>query len=709
MKKGSLIIIFLNFCLLLSISQTTPICKEIILQIDSFSSKLTKDAIEIKNEKYIPFFYDDDSEVVSFEAVLNNISDYNSISILPSIDFSMVDSLINYNNESLKFKLRFHNITRSNFLSVRFKYAKDSLNTAIKEVKLFPYTKSQVSIYPNEDALFIGEEKSYDVISALPDNIKEVHDWTRSGDFNYRLLNQNGQLRLFLMPLVSGRKIFNVKFNTRKPFVDEKDRIIYDLPTIQYPFFVKAAKLAFLQIDQTNVVMDDQSRIKGVEVVIDNNINLQVQKTYRIEAQEASGGMLIAEIFTRNDLANNKMLCWLRVYNFHRQTSGYLYIKDGDVSRFITNFNIIPQTRIDKIMILRDGTGWVDNNVVYPGESIILRIEGESLLRSQFSIDQIQTLNQDSANRTDGYIEYKLTIPYHISKKSLAINNYSYNTGKSLMVREFAKARPFDYLFIDYGNMNRTLSKINQPVKNDKTINNVVISYNSDLIDSKNSFYGKQYMDIEVRITGPRNELIELKNINNVCFCPSESSPRFPYYDKSDCQKGDLSLNDYLSRKTYELEGWSKISVTFAQDKNVYGREAQTKTVEIYAQKRMKFDIEVSFPAGLITRINETKKDTSYWGSLGISMAMMAQFSFYNPNKINSLQPYKIGAGFLALNAFNFNQNVSNRDLGIVVIGMLNPIRRDSKLAFPLYVGGGYLLNQGAWFWLLGPGVSVRF
>jgi hypothetical protein len=115
----------------------------------------------------------------------------------------------------------------------------------------------------------------------------------------------------------------------------------------------------------------------------------------------------------------------------------------------------------------------------------------------------------------------------------------------------------------------------------------------------------------------------------------------------------------------------------------------------------------VSFPAGLLTkRVGES----GYGSFSGISLATLAQFSFYNPEKINRLRPYKIGAGFVAINAFNLSSDTNvNRDLGLVVIGSVYPTRRDAKLTFPLYLGGGYLLNnKNHWFFLLGPGIGIK-
>ncbi|MGC8803761.1 MAG: hypothetical protein ACP5PS_08335, partial [Bacteroidales bacterium] len=83
--------------------------------------------------------------------------------------------------------------------------------------------------------------------------------------------------------------------------------------------------------------------------------------------------------------------------------------------------------------------------------------------------------------------------------------------------------------------------------------------------------------------------------------------------------------------------------------------------------------------------------------------------SFYQKDKIARFMPYKIGVGFLALNAFNFSNNNNARDLGIVILGSVYPTRRDTKLSFPLYIGGGYLLNTNSWFWVFGPGIRVSF
>ena len=190
---------------------------------------------------------------------------------------------------------------------------------------------------------------------------------------------------------------------------------------------------------------------------------------------------------------------------------------------------------------------------------------------------------------------------------------------------------------------------------------------------------------------------------------PRENSPRAAFTNDKECTVGEISLNNILGRKTYDLNEWSRIEITIRHAKEKYGSEALSKKIDILLRRRVKFDTEVSFPAGLLVK---HQNQEGYGSFGGISMAMIAQFSFYHPEKINRYRPYKIGAGFLALNAFNFSNSADvQRDLGLVVIGSLYPTTRDTKLSFPLYLGGGYFISkkEDPWFYFLGPGIQVRF
>jgi hypothetical protein len=510
------------------------------------------------------------------------------------------------------------------------------------------------------------------------------------------------------MPHDLGRKTLKIKPQTVKPFLDKNRNITYQLPVIEKRFEIKGSRLKFLSLDKKEVTLDDAGRQKGIEVMLDNNWAMQLQKTYRIEDQEAPGGALIAELFTRSTLTNNRILCWLRVFNYHRLSEGYLYIKDGDEAKFITNFNITPKTTLRSISIMHEGGDWTTNLAVNPGETINLKIEGEGLHKARFQFDDLTDITSDSSLRTEETAMYKLKVPLNIQRKRIGIYNRAVNTGYALTIREFQRARPFDFITLNYGEVPRKVSSLPEgPMFYNHTIRDVVFSFNPNLLDSNTKLYGKQYLDFEIRITNSRNELIDQRTIEDVLICPGENSPRHAFYADKQCFHGDLSLNNIIGRKTYDLDDWSRILITVRHDREKHGEEGSSKKIDLILRKKTRFDVDVSFPGGLLIK----KQNQPGYGDFGgISMAMIAQLSFYHPEKIARFRPYKIGVGFLAMNAFSFgtSDRPTTRDVGAVILGSIYPTQRDVKLTFPLFVGGGYFLSEEKWFYLLGPGIRLR-
>ncbi|MCG8702078.1 MAG: hypothetical protein MI922_28750, partial [Bacteroidales bacterium] len=393
-------------------------------------------------------------------------------------------------------------------------------------------------------------------------------------------------------------------------------------------------------------------------------------------------------------------------FNFHKKSDGYLYIKDGDNARYITNFSITPATRITKISILKEGKDWKQSNKIHPGETVDVKIEGDALHKAKFHFEDLIDVTRDTVIHNEQSAQFKLKIPADISKKRINIYNYNKPTGKYLQVNEYQRAKDFDYVYINYGDMSRRVSGIRGPILYEGTVRDVTLDFNTNMID-KDQFYGKQYIDIDVKLTDKKNNLIEMRTIKNVVVCPSSHSPRYSYYSTKDCRNDNVSLNKYLRKKTYSLEPWSRIELKVSNSDAKYANEKHEKELEIVLKKRYSFDIEVSFPAGLII-ISRNQSEVDLGNLSGISMAMVAQFSFYHPDKIAMYRPYKVGAGFLALNAFNYNTDKEQRDVGLVLLGSVYPTRRDVKLSFPLYVGFGYFLNKDDLFFLVGPGIRVR-
>ncbi|MFC7668348.1 hypothetical protein ACFQT0_13890 [Hymenobacter humi] len=486
-----------------------------------------------------------------------------------------------------------------------------------------------------------------------------------------------------------------MKLQTERPTLLSGSRLSYQLPVLRQEFNVKGSRLKFLSPDQRSVTMDDVSRRRGVELILDNGRSFDLHRTYRIEDQEEPGGSLIAEVYTRQYLSNDRVLCYLRPYNTHRQTAGYLYIKENDVARYITNLDITPQTVVRSVQVLHRGGEWTSSLSVSPGEMVDVRLEGEGLQKARMSFEDLPIIPSDSSVRTDARLVYRVMVPVNFSKRKSTIYNAGQPTGYAISVREFQRPHPLDFVSVSYGEATRPVTRLGGPVLYNGTIRDVVFQFNPNGIDQGEQLYGKQFLSFEVRTLNSKGELIEMRNVDNVVVCPGDNSPRYAFYTDKQCRTDPLSLNSLLGRKTYDLDDWSRILVTVKHQTGPYSEPGYTQTVELVLKRRYKFDIDVSFPAGLLTRREDEK---GYGNFGGISLATLAQLSFYSPDKINRLRPYKIGAGFVALNAFNLSPTAtSERDLGVVILGSVYPTRRDAKFTFPLYLGGG-----ACWAWASG-------
>ena len=683
------------------------IFRYIEIKTDTLTFNNIRNVVNFGNERNVYFIYRNENEVAEISLYTKKIPGIKQIQLLPSGDYEQLDSLL-YTGEAWITRLKFRNLTRSQFLKLQVKYLLNGEERS-EMIRLLPCTRTNVSLKPGTEELYIGEEKVFDLVTNNAENLRFTGEWTTGMAIDYRLERQSDQVRLHVMPNTIGIHKLEVSIQSEKPFVDlETNRIISQPANLEYTFAVKTSRLKYLNIDKRDITLDELSRTQGVEVQLDNNRELVINRTYRVENQENPGGTLVAEILTRSFLSNNKVLCYLRTYNYHRNSEGYLYIKDGDKPLFVTNFNITPTTSISRILILREGGDWSSDLSIHPGEKIGVKIEGQALNKARFHFEELTDLITDTLIQNENEVNLTLKVPVSIGKKRINLYNYSTLTGHMLTVKEYEIPRPFDYVYINYGDLDRVLSGIHGPILYERPVRDVVLTFNTNKIDSENKLYGSQYLTFDLRVTGPNNELVDMRTISNITVCPADNSPRYKYYDKRNCNQNEISLNKYLRRSTSDLDDWSRINISLKTSPEKYGGESQQKDVEIILKKRYKFDLDVSFPAGLVTvsKDPEDPEKTAFSNLYGISMAMVAQFAFYHPGKIAKLRPYRIGAGFLALDAFNFQSE--RQDLAIVALASLYPTTRNKKLAFPLYVGGGYQLKAEKWMMLIGPGISIQ-
>ncbi|MBG8552200.1 hypothetical protein [Hymenobacter guriensis] len=688
-----------------------PLLRELVLRTDTASYQLSRHVLAVKGEPHLYFTYRRDDETADL-LVYPQPDVRKPLRLVRSADFQLLDSLtLAADGTHYRAKLRFRDLTAAQFLRFTFTAPADTAGRPplSQTVNLLPVTRTTLEFRPTDTELFVGEEKVFDIGSNNPKNVRTTGEWTRGQDIDYRLTQEKGQLRLHVLPNNVGTRILTVRPQTEKPFLtDNNRRLSYALPPIRQDFTVKASRLRFLSVDKKEITLVEATRRQGVELILDNGRTFDLRRTYRIEDQEEPGGELIAELYIRQYLTNDRVLCWLRVYNTHRQTDSYLYIKENDQAKYVTNFNISPKTTITALSVRHRGGDWTNNNAVNPGETVDVRLDGESLQRARFHFEDVQVVPSDSSIRSDASVVYRVQIPLTSDKKRINIFNAGQPTGFALAVREFQRPHPLDFVSITFGEAPRPVTRFNGPILYDRTISDVVFSFNAGGIDTEQQLYGKQYLTFDIRTQNSKGELIEMRTVDNVVVCPDGTSVRAAFYQDKQCQVGNISLNNLLSaRKTHDLDDWSTIIITVRHTQSQYQEPGFSQKLELVLKRKIKFDIDVSFPGGLLTR---KPGDTGFGSFGGISLAMLGQLSFYHPEKINRLRPYKVGAGFVALNAFNLNSSDTSveRDLGIVILGSVYPTRREAKLSFPLYLGGGWLLSRGKPFFLLGPGIGVR-
>lgn len=695
-----------------------PLLRDVALRTDTATYLLSRHTVIVQGEPTLFFWFRRDDETVELRFYPERVAGEKPLRLRKSADFQQLDSLSREADGSWRTRVKFQDLTSSQFIRLVVEQPGAAGEEILRDVvPLLPVAYTSVSLRGADDELFVGEEKVLELNSSNPRNVRATGEWVRTDEFDYRVTREpNGTLRLHVLPKQLGRRTLLVKLQSERPMLQPGGRLNYQLPALKQEFTVKATRLRFLTPDKRMITLDEASRRRGAELILDNGRFFELRRTYRIEDQEEPGGALVAELFTRQYLSNDRVLCYIRPFNTHRQTEGYLYLKLNDQALYVTNLDITPKTTISAVQVLHRGGDWTSSLNVSPGETVDVRLEGEGLQKARFHFEDLPVIPSDSSIRTDSRVVLRVQVPVTFDKRKSSILNAGQGTGYALAVREFQRPHPLDFVAVSYGDAARPITQLNGPVLFGHTVRDVVFSFNPNGIDTDKAFYGKQFLSFEIRTLNSKNELVEIRNVDNVVICPGDNSPRAVFYQDKACRTDALSLNALLSRKTYDLDDWSRIIVTVKHQAGQYGDPGFTQTVELVLKRDFKFDIDISFPAGLLTRrIGEPNGSYSSFG--GISLATLAQFSFYHPEKINRLRPYKIGAGFVALNAFNLNNDNTNRDLGIVILGSVYPTRRDAKLTFPLYLGGGYLMNgissanpgkRYHWFVLFGPGIGVR-
>lgn len=661
-----------------------------------------------QGDNYVFFRFDNNNEDVEVRLFTKGHEPLGHVELRYSEDFDVVDDPAWIDDSHYRAKVRFKDLYAARNISLIWHVKEEETDPGINvEMRFFPYAKPIVGDYNDNIELFRGEERAVNIETQHSRNFKLIEEWEATDLFEYKLLRSGGKLQLVFRALKKGETSMELPLKTIMPFVDGENRLSNEGPVIKINVAVKPDRLFFLNPDRETLFMERRAKGKE-EVQFEHHSGLKIGATYRVEDRQEQSGRLMAEITPKTILDNEKILCDVVTYAFHRKTDGYLYLKRNGNTEFMTNFNIVNKPQIDEIELLRRGTARTKNLNVRPGEEIELRIMGTGLSLTNFSFHSCE-FERDTSRAGDRIVFYNVKVPLDIDRQKVSVFMNDDITQYELNISEFERPAPLDFVSIDYGEGLKSITdkKFDKAIFYSESIRDVTLNFDVDAIDDGNQVYGKQYLEVEVRIVNSKNELVDIQTIDDIVICPGKSSPRHEFYSLDDCGNTSLSLNEYLLRKTYNVDDFSQVVVTVKHRENKYNDPVSKRNATIFAERSSALDLQVSFPAGLLVK---SFSESGVGNLTGISLSVLAQLSFYDDKRIGQKKPFKIGAGFIAFNTFNFSSDPDiDRDIGLVILGSFEPIRTGRSFSFPIYSGFGYKLNSDDFFFIFGPGIQVRF
>ncbi len=399
--------------------------REIVIQSDTTKYYQSKNTVQYLNEKFLFFKVNSNEEICEITLYPDREDHLKTISLLASSDYTVLDTFVLINNEYFRGKIKFNDLSSTRFSRLVVQSNDVNGRASVEEFKLFPYFETAIFSPIEEEELYVNEDKSIDLVAINSSNIRiEDGDWSSTNHLDYKISSFGGKVQLILHPRTAGEEVLKIKLKTIKPYLNEFNQLTYDLKTVTVRMQIKPGRINFLNLDQAEFFLDP-SFSKNYEVQIDVTRALGIKRTYRIENQQEPGGKLIAELFTVSQVGNsNKILCWLKTYSLHRRQEGYLFLKDGDQTKFMTNFDIIQHPKIDRVTIMKEGgDAWQSNLVVSPGENIEVKIDGTGLSKAEVLFDMDSRYTLDTARRTDYVMFFLMKIPIEVNKRKTNIFN----------------------------------------------------------------------------------------------------------------------------------------------------------------------------------------------------------------------------------------------------------------------------------------------
>ena len=705
---NTLVYFFLCAVLAMLPSQTiwAQTYSNVFFRADTTTYSIKQNAIAYHDQTVIPLKLNAGQEIIEISFYPDQLAQVKNVQFYDNAAIDPIDTLVHLSNGSYSGKFKFHLPQFGVPQTLLLKVTTD--NAVINEsFVLFPYQVSYLSVPAEPLELVAGEDKVIELAAtnALSLNFQSMQE--SNADFDYALVANEKDVAVTLHPKRAGMHNLVLYPQAKTAYLNDKGELTTKMAPVTLSFNVKPSRLYYVNFDKTEFYLDNHAD-EFEEVQLGPKCDFEIGKVYRIESRLEPGGKLIAEIIPKAVIADSKMLCILYPYSLHNSAEGYLYIKQGSDARYLTNFNVTPKPTIEHVALLHNGEDWTSTDIVYPGETVQVRVEGKGLTHAKIGFSNCVNVRQDTARIFDDVLFYTIKVPANINKKVIYLEINHKRTKAELVVKENQKPHNLDFvtLALEGQNVPLTAAALNKPVVDRDVFKSVVLQFNPAVIDQGEDIYGKQYLDLEIKVYNNKNDLIEIQHLENIVVCPDQASVRSPYYDRKDAFNSSINLNDYLTRKTYELEGWSRIEMVIKHAPGHYNETGYSRKVILIKRIITDYNLEVSFPTGLLTKrygVNDVSELN------GLSMAFLGQLSFYEKNNIKVLHPLKLGAGFMVLNMLSTANSTAPVDVGAVVIASILPLKQDGRFNFPIYFGTGYLFRSGSWFSLVGPGVQFNF
>lgn len=684
---------------------------QLSLRSDTAISQYPQQKLEWLGQEF--FYFEPGQEQAEFDltAQWTDMPNLLAATLLPSPDFQVTDTLRVLQSGKVVGKITFNKLKQNHRPRLIFNLLNEDSTLVNRSVVMYAFFKPQgIPKEPFAVETFLDQEKEIVLPLTHVEEVSLPNQWIEENGIRYRLFKDQGLLKIKLQALRKGQWTATIPLGARRPFLNSQGFMTQEFTPLRIALKVLPSPMAFLNVDQSDIFYEPMGAGSTL-IKLTQARGLQVGKTYRVESQEQPGGRLIAEIYIRSQIQNeSKVLAMIRTYALHREEEGYLYLKTGDRTRFFTNFNILVPPTLQKVSILRPGQDWTTGLSIKPGEEVEVKLEGLGLGKASFSFaDNLYNAIEDTSRISEVARYYSLKVPLDIKENRIRLTMNGKPTAFDLLIREYQRPHDFNFVTVNYGTGPQLVSanRFDVPATYEGEIRDIIIGFRPDKLDEDGNLYGIQYINMKIRVTDPNKRLLELREINHIKVVPNATSPRFAAYDHSKSTEGVIRINDYLSNTTHDREPWTQIEITFSHDKNRYGGQGLERKITIIPIQQYALNLEVSFPAGLLAkRFNQP----GIGRFTGISTAALIQASFYKPGKINKLSPWKVGGGFLALNALSsLTDNEDDKDLGVLAIVSFYPIGSNSRVKFPLHAGIGYLFKNNTMFMVVGPGIQVNF